>query len=88
MTTPAPTPSPDGGFDDHAGAALAALVRRFASADGDGDDARPAFDAGMVARLRRLPAGGAASVDVWTALHGALPPERVDALVQIGRAHV
>lgn len=74
--TPPPDTTPDGKAPSMADA-LAALARRFA----DPDEHGRCFDNGLVARLRRLPAGGSAGVDVWQALYDGLGPDRADALL-------
>ncbi|MDR6771501.1 type I-E CRISPR-associated protein Cse2/CasB [Azospirillum sp. BE72] len=84
MTTTQPMPPPDTAVDGKApptaptmAEALAALARRFA----DPDDHGKCFDSGLVARLRRLPAGTPAGVDVWRALYDGLGADRADALL-------
>ncbi|WP_211102968.1 type I-E CRISPR-associated protein Cse2/CasB [Azospirillum sp. B21] len=83
MTTTQPMPPPDTEPNGKAppmptmAEALAALARRFA----DPDDHGKCFDTGLVARLRRLPVGGPAGVDVWQALYDGLGADRTDALL-------
>lgn len=95
MTTPIPTPPSDGPITapsikpptikNHIDTALGKLASRFATTE---DKNRPgdAFDPGMVARLRRHPAGGGASIDVWSALHTTLKLDVLDILVPQDRA--
>lgn len=59
---------------------LRILAGRFAVTKSDAKGPPP-FDTGLVARLRRLPAGGSASVDVWQALYDGLGADRADALL-------